>query len=124
MRKSKGLYIFALILIALQISVILFFLYGCTRIISVASDELVMFSWRSASDRGAEVSLSFDEDNAVFSYTYNDVNCTVEGIYVASCDSFTICDDNSGTNYTFEYILHGDRLELSYNNSLIILEKA
>lgn len=124
MKNSKGLFRAAVILIVMQILLFALFLYGCARVIRDASDELVTHSWRSLSESGAEVSLSFDSDTAEFTVSNGDVNCVLRGIYTASPDCITICDENSGDNYTFEYILHGDRIELSYNNSMIILEKA
>lgn len=120
-KRERILYPVAISLIIVQIIVLSAFLFGCTRVITDASDELVMNAWGKSFDNGAEVSLMFDDDKATFSYHNGDIEAEISGVYVVSCDAFTICDDE---NYTFSYILHGDSLELSYNNSTIILEKA
>ncbi|MBQ3416599.1 MAG: hypothetical protein IJH32_02030 [Ruminococcus sp.] len=113
---------------AISLSVVCFivlsvFLYGCTRVIRDASDELVMHSWSVALDGGAEVSLLFDGDNAEFSVTSGDTSSVIKGYCVLSADRFMIIDDETGEQFVFDYILHGDRIELTHNNSLIILEK-
>ena len=123
MFRGRFLYRAAISLSVTQIIIFSLFLYGCARVIRDASDELVMYSWSATLDGGAEVRLSFDSDNAALSVTSGDTSSVISGYCVLSADRFMILDDETGERFLFDYILHGDRIELSHNNSLIILEK-
>lgn len=123
--KNRGQVLFriSLVLISAFILMTAAFLCACERVIRDASDELVMNSWSAALDGGAKVSLTFEEDNAVFSVTNGDVSSSLEGLCILSAEQFTVCDEETGENYTFDYRLFGDHIELTYNNSTIILLK-
>ena len=123
MFRGRFLFRAAITLSVVCIIVFTMFLYGCARVIRDASDELVMYSWSADLDGGAEVSLSFDGDNAELSVTGCDTSSVIEGYCILSPERFMILDDETGERFVFDYVLHGDRIELSHNNSLIFLEK-
>ena len=82
-----------------------------------------MFAWRSSGESGCTVSLTFDEDTASLSCSGAGTSFTLDGRCFLTDDRLIICDEESGQNYSFGYVLHGDRAELSYNGSVITLGK-
>lgn len=122
-RKGCKLFRMALVLIMIQVVMFSLLMYGCTRVIRDASDELVMYSWSTVLEGGAEVSLTFEDEDAAFSVKNGENSSTVKGYCVLSSDQFVIIDEKTEESYTFDYILRGDSVELSYQNSLIILER-
>ena len=123
MVQGRFLFRFGLAVCVTGMIVLSIFLYGCTRVIKDASDELVMYSWSAALEGGAEVILRFDGDNAALLVTSGDTSSVIEGYCILSPERFCIIDTDTGERFVFDYILHGDRIELSHNNSLIILRK-
>ena len=123
--KNRGHVLFraSLVLISAFVLMTAAFLCACERVIRDASDELVMNSWSAELAGGAQVSLTFDEDNAEFSVTNSDTASSLKGLCILSPEQFTVCDEETGENYTFDYRLFGDHIELTYNNSTIILLK-
>ena len=98
-------------------------LCACERVIRGPADELTMFSWSSTFDNGNKVSLSFDSDSAVFSAQGDGLDLDISGYCLVGDDSFVICDDDTGFNYRFGYIVHGDSVELSYDGGSVALDK-
>ena len=99
-------------------------LASCIKTINSPADELQMYSWSGESENGTVVSLTFDGSNGDLNIEYyGDSDLKISGLCIVSDDSLIICDEVSGANYTFNYTLHGDRVELSYNGSTLTLLK-
>ena len=99
-------------------------LVSCTRVISSPSDELKMYRWTCEEENGCSVSLSFDETDAELSVVNDSFTFDIKGLCVLDEDTLTICDSDSGNNYSFGYQLYGDRVELSFNAGVLELNKA
>ena len=123
MKNQNKLIKYAFLLILVYALLLMLILCGCTRVIRNAADEITLSDWSAVLEGGAQVSLSFEGDKAAFSVDNAGKSSVVDGICILSPDEIVICDEERGENYCFAYILHGDHLELSYNNSVIILEK-
>ncbi len=103
--------------------VIVFILSGCTRSVKGRSDELRMYDWQSEFDNGNTVSLSFDGSDATLIIVNDDHTLDISGLCAIDNESFVIFDENSDTNFAFDYKLYGDRVELSADNGTISLKK-
>lgn len=99
------------------------FLTGCVPVINSPSDELRMYTWQSELENGNIVSLSFDEDNGYLNIKNTDFTLNIGGLCILSDDRITICDKESGLNYSFGYTLYGDRVGLNYNSSVLSLKR-
>lgn len=108
--------VIALVLVSL-------FLSGCTRTIKGPSDELTLSSWGAELTNGNRVSLSFDEEQAEFSAHNDSFDLFVSGIYLIDHERLVISDTATKMNYAFCYHLHGDSVELTFDEGTIILNK-
>lgn len=100
-----------------------FCLVSCTRVINSASDELKLYQWRCEEDNGCIVTLSFDDTDADLNIGNDAFSLEISGLCAADDDSLTICDAASGRNYTFQYRLYGDRVELRFGSGVLELMK-
>ena len=82
-----------------------------------------MFSWRSELESGKTVTLSFTDTDAELTAHGEDFDLRVSGDCFIDDGSFVICDSATSMNYSFDFILHGDSVELSYDGGSIILDK-
>lgn len=98
-------------------------LSGCARVIDSEKDEIRLSKWEGAYENGKTVALRFEDSSAFFSVRGKDIALDIEGLCSLTDDSFMIFDEKSGLSYRFDYILHGDRIELSYRGDSIELEK-
>ena len=98
-------------------------LSGCTRVINSPSDELKTYSWSGEWENGNTAELSFDDDNARLVVHNEAFDLMIKGLCIVTDDSLVICDEESGRNAVFSFILHGDRVELSYNGGKVSLDK-
>ncbi len=64
-----------------------------------------------------------EENNATLSVKSGDISSVLSGVCILSVGEFVICDEKTKENFPFSYTLYGDRVELSFQNSAIILEK-
>ena len=116
--KSSCVIIFAFLFI--QIS----FLSGCSRVIRDAKDELVLYNWSREFVTGSSISLKFSDNFATLDFTTSDgIKSSLNGLYILSSTKLVICDDNTGTDYTFLYSVYGDKLDLTMDESTIELYK-
>ena len=98
-------------------------LVSCTRIVSGPADELKMYSWRGEAENASVAELSFEDTNGSLTIENGGDSLTISGLCFADDDRFIICDEESGQNYTFGYRLHGDRVELSRDGGVLVLDK-
>ena len=98
-------------------------LSACSRSIRCPADELTMYRWEAVFDNENTVSLTFDDDTAVFSIDNPSFSVTISGTYFLDNSAFVISDTVTKANYPFDYQLHGDCVELTYGDGTIILNK-
>lgn len=106
------------------IAILLLLLYGCTKqeIVNTA-DELTMHSWSNTDKYNKEINLCFKDDIATITVITPNYKTIIEGTAVINDTSFTISDDKLKQCFTFEYLLYGDKIELSYNEIALELHK-
>lgn len=83
-----------------------------------------MYRWVCEEENGTCVELSFDRTDAHMNIENEAFTLDIIGLCYSDDDSLTICDENSGSHYTFGYQLYGDRVELCYNGGVLVLNKA
>ena len=98
-------------------------LCGCQQVINSPADEFVLYDWQAEQENGKTVSLDFDDDSCSLMIRGNDVTTDIVGKCFVTDDQLVICDENNGQNYSFGYRLYGDHVELSYNGSVLTLQK-
>ena len=98
-------------------------LCACSPVINSEKDEIRLYEWIGEYNNGNSADLRFDGSDACLTVKNSDFSFDIEGLCSLKDDSFLIFDSESGMNYTFGYVLHGDCIELSYNGDTIVLEK-
>lgn len=91
-------------------------LCGCRTVIQEPYEEIRRFDWRCELDNGDVAELCFDGSDARLSAKGDGLDIDICGLCVADDSALIICDKASGINYRFAYVLHGDRVELSYDD--------
>ena len=99
-------------------------LSGCQRVLQTPADEFPQYDWQSEQENGSVVTLDFDDGRCTFAIEGDTISSIISGVCFVTDDKLVICDEDNGQNYTFGYHLFGDRVELSYNGSVITLKKA
>lgn len=117
--RGKSFFITALAVVLMSA----FMLSGCERNIESPFDELRGYSWQGELENGNTVTLSFDDSNARLSVENEDFSLDISGLCVPDDGSFVIFDENSDANYSFDYRLYGDRVELIAEGGELSLEK-
>ena len=92
---------------------------GCSKSASGESFELTSRRWSAKLEGGGEASLSFDGDNAEFALKNGVEQDVIKGKYVADESALVIFDGAMCQNYHFDYVPHGDMLEISCNGGTI-----
>ncbi len=98
-------------------------LCSCSIATTGYSDELTLNSWCAKLDGGAEINLKFKDDSASLTLKSGDETTEICGKYLADEKSFVIFMPEISQNYTFLYVPKGDKLDVTYNNSTITLNK-
>lgn len=117
MIKKRNCLILSAVILALLLT-------SCSRAVLSPADELCMFNWRSLTDNGNKLSLSFEGDEAEFTAESEDFQLVVRGIYILDNERLVISDADTSYNYVFGYTVHGDCVELEYGGSVLKLDKA
>ena len=68
---------------------------------------------------GGEASLSFSEDRAELIMSSGGEREVIEGEYIADGSAFVIFDKQIFRNYSFTYVPHGEKLELTFEGGTI-----
>lgn len=115
---------FARFVAVFTIFFMLIIMSGCSAQVRNFSDELTLNSWHTTFDNGNEISLTFDGDFATLTMQVSD-NEKYEISGICECDdsSFIIYDSKYNIPYAFNYVVHYDRVELTYNKNTVSLEK-
>lgn len=96
---------------------------GCARSVRSAADELCTAHWEALRDNGDRMELYFDGSSAFFSAENDDLTLVIKGVFAVDESSIMIIDDATDMSFRFAYRLHGDRVELTYRGSTVILDK-
>ena len=101
-----------------------FLLCSCSADTSGYQNELTCTDWSAELDGGGKINLSFDGGNASLIMMCGNDKAELCGKYVADDTTLVIFVPKLYRNYTFEYVPHGKKLDLSYNGSKITLSRA
>lgn len=97
---------------------------SCTKVVTNSGDELTMSNWRAELDNKGVVTLTFESDNACFSFESSDgEKLVLEGLCELSKDVFVIHDVYTKTPYTFEYVVHFDSVDIMHGENTLSLDK-
>lgn len=110
-------------IVAVLIISVCFVFSACTTDTSGYVNELKSSKWTAKLEGGAEVNLEFSEDTAILKIQNSDITTEIEGSYIADQNSLVIFMPDVAQNYTFTYTPKGNKLDLTYNNSTITLNK-
>lgn len=98
--------------------------YGCTsRQIVNQADELTLNKWRSADKFDNEISLEFIENKATLSLKTNNFSGKISGLAIIDDKTITINDTSLNQNFSFDYELFGDKINLKYKDNILELNK-
>lgn len=99
-------------------------LCSCTQVVVNSADELKLSSWGVTLDNENEITLSFDGDFATLSSSVkNEEIVKISGLCEFSETAFVIYDDDSKIPFAFSYIVHFDRVEITYDGNTVSLYK-
>lgn len=104
--------------------IVCFSFCSCQRVIENKKDEVEQNLWQSEFENQNTVTLRFDDINATFTVEDNErLKLFIHGMFFIDDESIYIIDDETHTAFSFSYILHGDRIELIFNEKKIELSK-
>ena len=106
-------------LVAALLLCVIFIFSGCSKSASGSVAELTQRRWSAKLDGGGEASLSFSEDRAELIMSNGGEREVREGEYIADGSAFVIFDKPVCRNYSFTYIPHGEKLELTFEGGTI-----
>ena len=98
-------------------------LSSCVPAVETPADELRQYTWSAEAENGKTATLRFDDTTATLTVESDDFTLNLSGLCVLTDERLTICDRATSVNHTLSSILHGDRVELSYNSGTISLQK-
>ncbi len=97
---------------------------GCTqKQITSPQDELVLYEWGKSDKFGKEISLSFADDTAQLKIKTTDFDYSIAGDVLIDNETIKIYDNNLKQSYSFNYVLYGDKIEITYNENTLELDK-
>ena len=112
------------LLIAILITILILLMYGCTtRQIITTSDELTINKWRNSDKFNKEIFLEFSDNNATLSFKTENFSGKISGLAIIDDKTITINDKTLNQDFSFEYELFGDKINLKYKDNMLELEK-
>ena len=96
---------------------------GCTKVVAGQRDEIRLYDWETTMENGNKATLSFYDGEAAFTAENSDFSLDITGICSLTDDSLVIINEEDDVSYRFDYVLHGDCVELSYEGAAVTLEK-
>lgn len=114
-----------IVLVLVPVCIILTMLCSCTRTaVQSEADELKANAWHGKGEYQSTIDLSFNGDTAAFDiHAGGGAKLQISGECVVNDDCITVTDNNLKERYEFKYNLSGDRIELTYGNNTVTLEK-
>ena len=101
-----------------------FLMCGCTtRQIITTADELTINKWSSSDKFNKEISLEFSDNNATLSFKTENFSGKISGLAIIDDKTITINDTTLNQDFSFEYELFGDKINLKYKDNMLELEK-
>ena len=100
---------------------LIFILCGCSGSTSGCAAELTERSWHAKLDGGGEAHLGFCGERAELTVSDGGERQIIEGDFIADESAFVIFDKSVCRNYSFTYVPHGDKLELTFDGGTIEL---
>ena len=110
-------------IVAVLLISVCFVFSSCTADTSGYVNELTSSKWTAKLEGGAELSLEFSGDTASLKIRNSGESTEIKGRYVADDNSFVIFMPEVSQNYKFEYTPSGNKLDISYNDNILTLEK-
>ena len=110
-------------IVAVLLISLCFVFSACTTDTSGYIKELISSKWEKTLEGGAEINLEFYENTAVLKINNSGKSTEIKGEYIADRSSFVIFMPEVSQNYSFDYTPKGNKLDLSYNNNTITLNK-
>lgn len=100
------------------------FMCGCSsrRIVSQA-DELTMNKWSNSDKFDKEISLEFSDSKATLHLKTTNYSGKISGLAIIDEKTITINDTTLNQDFSFNYELFGDKINLEYNNNTLELKK-
>lgn len=110
-------------IVAVLLISLCFVFSACTTDTSGFMNELTSSKWKKTLEGGAEINLEFNQDTAVLKINNSGKSTEIKGNFIAGQSSFVIFMPEVSQNYAFDYTPKGNKLDLSYNNNTITLNK-
>ena len=108
---------FALVVITMLLS-------GCTQAqITTKADELMAYKWSASDKHGKEISLLFYDDIGHLTIKTDDISCEITGTALVDEHTVKIFDSSCNQSYSFDYVLYGNKIDITYNEKTIGLNK-
>lgn len=99
-------------------------MYGCTtRQIITTSDELTINKWSNSDKFNKEIFLEFSDNNATLSFKTEKFNGKISGVTIIDDKTITINDTTLNQEFSFDYELFGDKINLKYKDNTLELKK-
>lgn len=106
------------------IAVITMILSGCTQSqITSKADELMSNEWFASDKFGKEISLLFTQDTVELKVKTNDFSGKIIGTVLVDEQTVKIFDNTLKQTYSFDYSLYGDKIEITYDEHTVELNK-
>lgn len=113
------------VLLILPVMFMLTLFCSCTRTaVQSEADELKANAWHGKGEYQSTIDLSFHGDTAAIDIKAGGgAKTKISGECVVGDDSITVTDQNLKERFEFKYSLSGDKIELTYGESTISLDK-
>lgn len=101
-------------------------LSSCSEISNTNAKELRSSNWQQSSDDHLQLSLSFKNDDAVLKVydIEKKSEYKITGTTIVTDENITINDNTTLSNYSFNYSIYGDKVELNYKGKNLELKKS
>ncbi len=104
-----------------------FILTSCKTAIITSADRAVSSSWTVSTPAGLSAELSFDKKSCLASLLIIDENdnmSVIEGVFAIDSQNIYITSAEFGKTYCFGYKAYSDRLELEYDDTVLVFNAA
>lgn len=98
-----------------------FMLCSCYADTSGYTYELTKNSWYADFEGDKSAQLSFEQDEACFKFVSMNKTAVIKGDYIADDSTFVIFVPQLSQNYKFDYSVHGEKLDVTFNGAKITL---
>lgn len=111
-------------ILSLGIAVATICLSGCTQPkLTTRADELMANKWSAVDKYGKEICLSFYEGTGNLKLKTNDFSYEITGTALVDEYTVKIFDNACNQSYSFDYVLYGNKIDITYNGETLELSK-